>query len=170
MAFPALSGYYKLLFLYLEPASTMYPAFWTWVFPGAKNFHDELIPNSAPSGPLDPRTTLAIMQLGNTYLLLSLLSSLVFRAVRDAVPNNPVAQDKIIGAALIALAIADATHIAITFIGLPSEIQFAPAAWNSMTHGNITFVVLLLISRVAWFNGIGRKAYYYGRFKKSQRG
>lgn len=41
------------------------------------------------------------------YLLLGLISTLVFRAVRDALPNNPVAQERIIGASFMALAIAD---------------------------------------------------------------
>lgn len=41
------------------------------------------------------------------YMLLGLLSSLVFRAVRDALPNNPTAQERILGASLTAMAIAD---------------------------------------------------------------
>lgn len=41
------------------------------------------------------------------YMLLSLMSSLVFRAIRDALPNDPVAQEKIVRASLTAMAIAD---------------------------------------------------------------
>lgn len=41
------------------------------------------------------------------YCLLGMLSAFGFRAVRDSLPNNPVAQERIIGAALKALAIAD---------------------------------------------------------------
>ena len=41
------------------------------------------------------------------YLLLGLISSLVFRAIRDALPNDPAAQERILGASLTALAIAD---------------------------------------------------------------
>jgi len=40
-------------------------------------------------------------------MLLGLISSIVFRAVRDTLRNDPVAQERIIGAALTALAIAD---------------------------------------------------------------
>ena len=36
-----------------------------------------------------------------------MLSSLVFRAVRDALPDNPAAQERIIGASLFAMAVAD---------------------------------------------------------------
>ena len=41
------------------------------------------------------------------YFLLGLLSSLVFRAVRDALPDNAVAQERILGASFLALGIAD---------------------------------------------------------------
>jgi hypothetical protein len=40
-------------------------------------------------------------------MLLGLISSLVFRAVRDALRGQPAAQERILGAALTALAIAD---------------------------------------------------------------
>lgn len=41
------------------------------------------------------------------YMLLGLISTLVFRAVRDALPHDPVAQERILGAAFTALACAD---------------------------------------------------------------
>lgn len=41
------------------------------------------------------------------YFLLSLLEGLGLRAVRDALPGNPVAQERIAGATLTAMAIAD---------------------------------------------------------------
>ena len=44
-------------------------------------------------------------------MLLGLLSSLVFRAVRDALPNNPTAQERILGASLTAMAIADVRRV-----------------------------------------------------------
>lgn len=40
-------------------------------------------------------------------MLLSLISSLVFRAVRDALPHEPRAQETIVKASLTALAVAD---------------------------------------------------------------
>jgi len=166
MSFPALPGFYKFLFLYFEPATTIYPVFWTWVSPGAKNFHDELIPRTIPSGTLDPRTILAVLQLGNAYFLLALITSLVLRGVRDALPTNPIAQEKIVGRLLTALAIADVSHIAISYLYLPKEIQLEPSQWSITAHGNITFVAILALCRVAWLKGIGRKAYYYGAAKK----
>jgi hypothetical protein len=41
------------------------------------------------------------------YCLLGMLSTFGFRAVRESLPNDPVAQERIIGAALKALAIGD---------------------------------------------------------------
>jgi len=165
--FPALPGFYQALFLYIEPVSTISPAILAWFFPGASWFHHELIPSAiAASEPLDARTTLAIWQLGNCYLLLGLISSLVFRAIRDTLPNTPEAQERILGASFTALALADLTHIAASFIGLPDELKYSFDKWNPMTHGNITFVIFLFSARLAWFAGIGRTTYYYRKRAK----
>ncbi|KAF8167885.1 hypothetical protein B0H34DRAFT_35872 [Crassisporium funariophilum] len=163
--FPALPGFYRMLFLYLEPMSTIAPVLMVWVTPGASWFHHQLIPSaqSTPTTSLDPRTLMAVWQLTNCYFLLGLISSLVFRAVRDSLPNNPVAQERILGASFLALGIADLTHIIASFAGLPSELKYAPFEWNSMTHGNITIVIALFVFRAAWFAGIGRTRYYYGK-------
>ncbi|KZP30426.1 hypothetical protein FIBSPDRAFT_946141 [Athelia psychrophila] len=164
--FLALPGIYRTLFLYIEPVSTISPAVLAWVYPGAEWFHHELIPSKTPALPygfLEPRTAMAIWQLGNCYFLLGLISSLVFRAIRDALPHDPASQERILGAAFTALAVADVTHIIATFIGLPAEMRYNFLAWNPMTHGNITFVILLCSVRIAWFMGIGRTRYYYGQ-------
>ena len=34
-----------------------------------------------------------------------------------------------------------------SWVGLPDELKYNPLAWNSMTHGNISFVVVLLGGR-----------------------
>lgn len=49
------------------------------------------------------------------YMLLSLISSLVFRAVRDALPHEPRAQETIVKASLTALAVADVSPCASQF-------------------------------------------------------
>lgn len=45
------------------------------------------------------------------YFLLGLISSLVFRAIRDALPHDPASQERILGAAFTALAVADVSFI-----------------------------------------------------------
>ncbi|PIL30730.1 hypothetical protein GSI_06898 [Ganoderma sinense ZZ0214-1] len=149
------------------------PAIMAWLSPGAAWFHNQLIPDGTPvpAALSDPRTTMAIWQLGNLsqvysrkgYLLLGMISTFVFRAVRDALPNNPVAQERIMGASFTALALADVTHIIWSWVGLPDNLKYDFASWNSMTHGNITFVIFLLGMRIAWFLGIGRTRYYFGQ-------
>ncbi|KAF8270974.1 hypothetical protein EI94DRAFT_1569512 [Lactarius quietus] len=167
--FPALPGVYKGLFLYIEPASTILPAVLIWFTPGAAWFHHELIPAPGESpDSLEARTRMAIWQLGNCYLLLGMLSSFVFRAIRDALPGNPIGQERILGASLLAMAIADTLtsacfSIIASFIGLPDSLKYRPDLWNPTTHGNISFVIILLLFRVAWFLGIGRTRYYFGQ-------
>ncbi|KIJ21353.1 hypothetical protein PAXINDRAFT_5523 [Paxillus involutus ATCC 200175] len=168
--FPALPGIYQALFLHIEPLVTIASVFLAWFFPGAEWFYNELVPGVDTSGPLDARTTMAIWQLGNCYMLVGLISSFVFRAVRDTLPNNPEAQERIIGASLTALALADVTHGVASWIGLPQDLRYSFGSWNPMTHGNITLVVFLLGMRLAWFAGIGRTRYYYGKSsRKSQK-
>ncbi|ESK98116.1 hypothetical protein Moror_362 [Moniliophthora roreri MCA 2997] len=167
--FPALTGFYKLLFLYLEPASTMIPGLIILFYPGATWFHHQLIPSKTEPlhfGLLDDKTTMALWQLGSCYFLLGMISSFVLRAVRDAISRDVVAQEKIVGALLAALAIADLTHIASTFIGLPPELRLNVLEWNPTTHGNITATIFLFCSRMSWFMGIGRRRYHFGRNTK----
>ncbi|KAH8101429.1 hypothetical protein BXZ70DRAFT_1007263 [Cristinia sonorae] len=164
--YPALTGFYNLLFLYLEPLSTTIPAVMIWTYPGASWFHHQLVPDPSPAPPsgfMDPRSLMAIWQLGNCYLLLGMLEGFGLRAVRDALPGNPVAQERLAGTILTAMAIADVTHIAASWFALPETLQYDPAAWNPTTHGNITVVVFLLATRLAWFAGIGRKRFWYGQ-------
>jgi len=163
--FAALPGFYRLLFLYLEPLSTIAPALIVWVFHGPEWFLHQLIPSTdpVPTQSLDPRVLMTIWQLTNCYFLLGLISSFVFRAIRDALPDNPAAQERILGASFLALGIADLTHIIATFLGLPQDLMYTPSNWNSMTHGNITVVIVLFFVRAAWFMGIGRTRYYYGK-------
>jgi len=90
-----------------------------------------------------------------------MLEGFGLRTVRDALPDNPVAQERIVGATLTAMAIADITHILATLFALPSQVVFSPLLWNATTHGNVTIVIFLISVRLAWFVGIGRRTYYY---------
>jgi len=161
--FDALPGYYKFIFLYFEPLSEIGPFVTSFIW-GPQWFYNELVP---PTGPppeyLDPRSTIAVWQLTICYLLLCFMTSLGYRAVRDTLSDNPAGQEKLMGVFLISLAIADLTHIYLTFVSLPQDIKYLPLQWNTTTHGNLSVVFLLHLSRVAWFLGIGRKRYYFGQ-------
>lgn len=41
-----------------------------------------------------------------------------------------------------------------TLLGLPADVRYDFANWNVMTHGNITVVALLFISRYSYFQNI----------------
>lgn len=113
--FAVLPGFYNLLFLYLEPVSTVLPAFLIWFWPGWSWFHRELYPSSWPpvlgsDTAEDLRTKMAIWQLGSCedtscfalvqyltlrppgYCLLGMLEGFGLRAVRDALADNPVSK------------------------------------------------------------------------------
>ncbi|KAG5353847.1 hypothetical protein C0989_001099 [Termitomyces sp. Mn162] len=100
--FPALPGFYYYFFLYLEPR------------PGAAWFYHELVPSGTPAPEGIPdRTVAAVWQLVNAYMLLALLQSFGFRAIRDTLANNPAAQERILGAIMMCLAIADVSAVVI---------------------------------------------------------
>ncbi|OCH89267.1 hypothetical protein OBBRIDRAFT_813253 [Obba rivulosa] len=133
---------YQLLSLYIEPISTVLTMLLIWFSPGAALFHRTLILRLKGAASMDVHSVMAMWQLGNCYLLLSLILTLVFRARK-----------------FIALVIADSDSIMWTFIGLPESLWCDLLWWNSMVHGNIMFVIMLLSGRLAWFAGIGHTKY-----------
>jgi hypothetical protein len=107
---------------------------------GPSAFYNEVIP---PTGPppenMDPRAAMAIWQLSIStlilhdvpsgsririyfiigYLLLFLLTSLGYRAARDALRNDPVSQERIVGGLMTALAIIDVSpHVCVNWLVL----------------------------------------------------
>ncbi|TFK76652.1 hypothetical protein BDN72DRAFT_873233 [Pluteus cervinus] len=161
--FPALPGYYNFQVLWVEPITTGMSAIMIWFTHGAEWFYQDLLPtNEKLITPLDPRTVMVIWQLAGCFLLWTLISTLLFRAARDALTNDLIAQERVVGAVIGVYAIADVTHILVTFACLPPSLRFNFGEWNSMIHGNVTLVAAFLVIRIAWFLGIGRKAYYYG--------
>jgi hypothetical protein len=70
------------------------------------------------------------------YLLLGLISSFVFRAARDALSNDPVAQERIVGSLLAALALADVSR--------SSRLPASPALTRiSRSHSMFFFPVMM---------------------------
>ncbi|KAK0506423.1 hypothetical protein EDD18DRAFT_1342732 [Armillaria luteobubalina] len=157
--FPALTGFYKFMFLYLEPMSTMIPAVMILTFPGAAWFYHELIPTSSP----EPLEILNSSFKTCSYLLLGMISTVVFRTIKNAVPKDPQLQERLVGSLLFCLAAADLSHIFTSLLGIGEKLRYYPAAWNATTHGNITFTMFLFLVRASWFLGIGRQRFYYGQ-------
>ncbi|KAG8826583.1 hypothetical protein FRC18_010052 [Serendipita sp. 400] len=150
-SFPALTGFYRLLFFYIEPISTTVPVFMIWFFPGATWFYNELVPEIKSVSNLHLPAKMAIWQLANCYFLLGLIGSLVFRAARDSLRNDLVAQERIVGALLMALAIADVADtcisVAVSALATPYEIIMKPSSWNGAFIGNVPFTLFLFCCR-----------------------
>ncbi|KAF9015382.1 hypothetical protein BDQ17DRAFT_1230041 [Cyathus striatus] len=155
-----LTGYYKLLFLYLEPLSSLCPILMVR-FSGPEKWYNTFVPGMQPARSLEPGTEMAIWQLANSYFALCLVSTFMLRAVRTALPKDLVAQERIIGATLMALGTADIFSVLISWALLPQDTKYSPSTWSSTTHGNITFCSMLLISRIGWLYGVGRKLQFY---------
>jgi len=71
---------------------------------------------------------LAAQQLGNCYFLAFLLGVAVLYSTSEI---------RVVRNYLVALWIADISHIAITAVGLGYETTMAPGTWNNMAWGNI---------------------------------
>ncbi|EUC53824.1 transmembrane protein, putative, partial [Rhizoctonia solani AG-3 Rhs1AP] len=156
--FNAFPGLYGLVFLSLEPASTLIPAIATVFVPGgAAWFYNEQVPGGAIQTLNGPHTWMMLGQLVNAYSTIGMLSAFGFRAVKRALPKNPVAQEQIIGATLAILAASDIAHIIATVAALPWEVISNPSVWNGTTYGNLVGSAFFFVLRMAWFAGIGRQ-------------
>ncbi|QRW05018.1 hypothetical protein RhiLY_04017 [Ceratobasidium sp. AG-Ba] len=101
---------------------------------------------------------MALGQLVNAYAVIGMLSAFGFRTVRKALPHDPIAQDRIIGASLTVLTVADVSIIAATVAALPWDVVANPSIWNGTVYGNIVGSAFFFVLRMSWFAGIGRES------------
>lgn len=136
----------------------MIPAIATVFVPGGASwFYNEQVPGGGIQSVDGPHTKMVLGQLVNAYVVIGSVSAFGFRAVRRALPNDPVAQERIIGTLLGVLAAADLTHIVATVAALPWDIVSNPAVWNGTTYGNLAGSAFFFVLRMAWFAGVGRQ-------------
>ncbi|PIL37102.1 hypothetical protein GSI_00794 [Ganoderma sinense ZZ0214-1] len=123
-----------------------------------KKAHDAQAPwpsGSAPPDPLARATQVTMLQLAHVVGLLGLINFFVLGAARKYLFAQPVLQEKIVGALLTPLLIADVVHLSITWWALgDSRWQFWD--WSGLLW--ITFLtgLSLLVPRAAWHLGVGR--------------
>ncbi|EFW99353.1 hypothetical protein CMQ_5774 [Grosmannia clavigera kw1407] len=91
------------------------------------------------------RSRLVAQQLGNTYGLLFLLGVAVLYTSTEL---------RVVRNYLVALLIADASHVGFTIWGLGLARFIAVDEWNAMTWGNIGVTTLLALTRVAYLLGL----------------
>ncbi|KAF9535800.1 hypothetical protein CPB83DRAFT_842361 [Crepidotus variabilis] len=159
----SLQGYYKVLFQYLETYSLLGPIIGSLAW-GPQWFYNELIPsNDPPRNDLEVNAQMATWHLVVAYTIMFTLTALAYSTVRDSLAHDLALQEKFTGVIIGALAVGDLLHTTATFRTLPLDIRYAPGSWNTTTHGNISFCVLLHLSRISWFLGVGRQRYYFGQ-------
>ncbi|KAL2884903.1 hypothetical protein HOO65_090198 [Ceratocystis lukuohia] len=93
--------------------------------------------------PMNPAGLTVALQLGNTYLLLALLGVAVLTTTREI---------RVVRAYLLALWVADMSHIGITCYGLGLHAALDVLNWNAMAWGNIGITV----SSFTLFYGLAR--------------
>ncbi|KAI1819955.1 hypothetical protein F4861DRAFT_524993 [Xylaria intraflava] len=100
--------------------------------------------NPLLASPSDDNARLVARQLGNAYGLLFLVGvAVLYTTTEITVVRNY----------LVALLIADITHVSLTIHALGYERTTDVAAWNPVTWGNIGFTVFLGLMRTAYLLG-----------------
>lgn len=120
---------------------------------------------SSPLVDITQNTKMVAYQLGNIYILLAMIGVAVLYTTTEA---------RVVRNYLIALAIADVSHVGVTWYAMGHERAVDVASWNSMTWGNIgvtvsssigpmtesscnltsTFQTLLFVVRLAYLTGL----------------
>lgn len=99
---------------------------------------------SAPS-PIPLGTSVVLSQLANMYLFFALVEGLVLRSTSDICVWKTL---------LFCLSVGDIGHLySVHQLGLP--VYWSVLDWNAMDWGNVPFVYLGAIMRLAFFAGVG---------------
>ncbi|KAI1366611.1 hypothetical protein F5Y08DRAFT_122895 [Xylaria arbuscula] len=88
---------------------------------------------------------LVALQLGNAYGLLFMVGVAVLYTTSES---------RVVRNYLVALLIADITHVGLTCWGLGYERAIDVAGWNAVTWGNVGFTALLGLTRTAYLLGL----------------
>ncbi|KAI9675029.1 MAG: hypothetical protein M1817_001435 [Caeruleum heppii] len=102
-------------------------------------------PVSKPPIPLPPTSHLVTLQLSNAYLLLCLIGLFVLYSTTES---------KVVRRYLIALALGDVGHLAVTYSVLGRERYLDWRGWNAMAWGNVGVTTFLFLTRLAYLLGL----------------
>lgn len=141
---PSVPAPYRLLFLYIEPLSTLVGALYAHFFQSLylELTHAESAPRTIPLG-----TQIVLTQLSNLYLLLCANEALVLRATTDL---------KVWRVFLFGLLMADLGHLySVHPVG--TWVYWQWWRWNAIDWGNVPFVYFLAVSRLLFLANVGLK-------------
>ncbi|KAI9050349.1 hypothetical protein LZ554_005515 [Drepanopeziza brunnea f. sp. 'monogermtubi'] len=132
----------RVIFTVFEPISLIAGCLGTWI--SAEWFVAEQIPNSVQVA-LSNNATLVTYQLGNCYFLLCLVGLGVLYTTTEA---------KVVRNYVIALWLADISHVGITYWMINYDQKIAISDWNVTTWGNIGVTVFLFLIRTGYLLGL----------------
>jgi hypothetical protein len=137
--------FYKLFFLWIEPASTIIGAYFAHFRPVVylQLTHIASAPVSEVSLPIS--TQVSLSQLANLYFLFAVNEGLVLRATSDL---------RVWRTLLFGLLIADFGHL-LSVYPLGIGIYYRFWKWNAIDWGNIGFVYVGALTRLSFLCGWG---------------
>ncbi|KAF2686100.1 hypothetical protein K458DRAFT_208404 [Lentithecium fluviatile CBS 122367] len=139
---PAIPALYRLVFLYIEPVSTLVGAFYAQYQQHLylQLTHAASAPQTMPMG-----TSIVLTQLANLYLLLCINEALVLRSTTDL---------RVWKMFLFGLLVADVGHLySVRLVG--SWVYWRFWDWNAIDLGNVPFVYFLALVRTGFLAGVG---------------
>ena len=143
---PRIPLLYRLFFLYVEPISALFGAYFSF-FAQSTYLSLTHLP-SAPQGSIPLCTQVVLSQLSNLYLLFAINEAVVLRSTRDLTVWKAV---------LFGLLIADFGHLwSVNVLGW--DVYWKFEGWNAIDWGNVGFVYVGALMRTCFLLEIGLKA------------
>ncbi|KAF1948977.1 hypothetical protein CC80DRAFT_485217 [Byssothecium circinans] len=135
---------YRLVFLYVEPVSTLLGAVHAHLYQ-AKYLHLTHSASAPQHGLIPTSTSIVLTQLANLYLLLCINEAMVLRATTDL---------RVWKTFLFGLLVADFGHLySVRLVG--SWVYWQFWEWNAIDVGNVPYVVFLAVVRMLFLAGVG---------------
>ncbi|PBP17538.1 hypothetical protein BUE80_DR011529 [Diplocarpon rosae] len=132
----------RFVFTVFEPISLVAGCLGAWI--SAEWFAAEQVPNSARVA-LSSNSSILAYQLGNCYFLLALVGLGVLYSTTEA---------KVVHNYVIALWVADISHVGITYWMINHDQKINVADWNTTTWGNIGVTAFLFLVRTGYLLGL----------------
>lgn len=152
---PSLPLYYRLFFLWIEPVATAVGAYYAQ-FLQREYMAMTYSSTAAPVLGVSTGESIVLTQLANLYFCFALNEALVLRSTSDL---------RVWKIFLVGLLIADFGHLySVKAAGL--QVYYEVWNWNAMYWGNVGFVYVGALSRMAFLSGVGLDNRSKGKVKR----
>lgn len=135
--------YYRHFFLIIEPISAIVGAYFAHFQP--QKYLELTHAASAPALHIPTGTSIVLSQLANLYLLFAINEALVLRSTSDL---------RVWRTLLFGLLIADFGHL-FSVAKLGTDVYWKVQLWSAIDWGNVAFVYVGAMTRIAFLCGIG---------------